>query len=158
MHISAHTKHKLSIYARKENSYLTFLLSNGIAISPPLGIDAWPDVELEDIFPINALKDLDETANRLMAESDCIVATGDLIFRRSQIFALLSSDPEIIFSSWDVKTAEVTVSWWPWNTDTEWMASRKSHKRNVESFEDVTTKRWLGWAAVCVSSSSWPAS
>ena len=93
-----------------------------------------------------------------MAESDCIVATGDRIFRRSHILALRSSDPEMIFSSLDVNTADVTVSWWPWNTETEWIVSRKSHNRNVESLEDVTTSRWLGCAAVCVSSSSWPAS
>ena len=109
-------------------------------------------------FEFNELKGLEETAKRLMAESDCIVATGDRIFRRSHILALLSSDPEIIFSSLDVNTADVTVSWWPWNTETEWIVSRKSHNRNVESLEDVTTSRWLGCAAVCVSSSSWPAS
>ena len=70
-----------------------------MAISPPGGTAACPDVELVATFPINELNDLDETASRLIAESDCIVATGDRIFRRSQILALLSSDPEIIFSS-----------------------------------------------------------
>ena len=53
---------------------------------------------------------LEETANLLIAESDCIVATGDRIFRKSQILALRSSEPEIIFSSCDVKIADVTVS------------------------------------------------
>ena len=92
--------------------YLTFLLSKGIAIRPPLGTDECPpDIPLVAIFPIHELNDLDETANRLIAESDCIVATGDRMLRRSQILALPSSDPEIIFSSCDVKTAEVTVSW-----------------------------------------------
>ena len=70
-----------------------------MAISPPVDTAAFPDVELVDTFPNNELNDLDETDSRLMAESDCIVATGDRIFRRSQILALLSSDPEIIFSS-----------------------------------------------------------
>ena len=96
-------------------------LSNGIAISPPLATEGlFPEAKLAVAFPNKLeLRELFETAKRLIAESDCIVATGDLIFRKSQILALLSSDPEIIFSSCDVNTADVTVSWWPWNTDTE---------------------------------------
>ena len=91
--------------------YLTFRLSKGIAITPPLGTDACPDETLLVFkFEFNELKGLEETAKRLMAESDCIVATGDRIFRRSHILALLSSDPEMIFSSLDVNTADVTVS------------------------------------------------
>ena len=78
-----------------------------------------------------------------------MVATGDLMFLKSQIRTLRSSDPDMIFSSsWWLKTADVTVSWWPWNTDTECIDSRKSHSRKVESFDDVTTSRWVGCAAV----------
>ena len=55
-----------------------------------------------------------------------------------------------------MKTADVTVSWWPWKTDTEWMASRKSHSLKVESLLEVTTRRDVGWADAWVSSSSWP--
>ena len=81
-----------------------------MAISPPLGLWALPEVPLVTTFPPDIPNVLEETANRLIAESDCIVATGDRIFRKSQIRALRSSDPEIIFSSWGVKMAEVTVS------------------------------------------------
>ena len=113
---------------------LTFRLSKGIAIKPLL-----------------------ETERRLTAESVWMLASGLRILRRSQMRTERSSDPETTWSSL-VKIADVTVSWWPWNTDTEWMLSLKSHSRNVESFEEVTTRRAAGWAAVCVSSSSWPVS
>ena len=106
--------HKLRIFLQHRSMryfYLTFRLSKGIAITPPLGTDACPDATLLVFgFEFNELKGLEETAKRLMAESDCIVATGDRIFRRSHILALLSSDPEMIFSSLDVNTADVTVS------------------------------------------------
>ena len=49
-----------------------------------------------------------------------------------------------------------TYSVCPWNTDTEWIGSRKSHRRNVVSRDEVTTRRWVGWEEVCVSSWSWP--
>jgi hypothetical protein len=53
-------------------------------------------------------------------------------------------------------TNKNTYSVCPWNTDTEWIGSRKSHRRNVVSRDDVTTRRWVGWDEVCVSSWSWP--
>ena len=81
-----------------------------MAISPPHGLDVFPEVPLVTMFPPVIPNVLEETANRLIAESDCIVATGDRIFLRSQILALLSSEPEMIFSSCDVKIADVTVS------------------------------------------------
>lgn len=50
-----------------------------------------------------------------------------------------------------------THSVWPWNTFTEWMeGSRKSHRRNVVSREEVTTSRWVGCVQQCVSSWSCP--
>ena len=51
---------------------------------------------------------VEDTAILFTAESDRIVAKGDLIFRISQTFTLLSSDPDTTLSSL-VKTAEVTV-------------------------------------------------
>lgn len=50
----------------------------------------------------------EETAKRLTAESERIVASGDLIFRKSQTLTLLSSDPDTTFSSL-VNTADVTA-------------------------------------------------
>ena len=79
-------------------------------MSPPLVLCVFPEAPPVPMFPPGIPNVLEETANRLIAESDCIVATGDLIFRKSQILALLSSDPEMIFSSCGVKIAEVTVS------------------------------------------------
>ena len=81
-----------------------------MAISPPLGLAVFPEVPLVATLPPVIPNVLEETANLLIAESDCIVATGDRIFRKSQILALLSSEPEMIFSSCDVKIADVTVS------------------------------------------------
>ena len=58
-----------------------------------------------------------------------------------------------------LNTAQVTVSVWPWNTETEWwLASRKSHNLKVESLEAVTTRRAEGWEDVWVNSSSCPVS
>jgi hypothetical protein len=51
---------------------------------------------------------------------------------------------------------ENTYSVCPWNTETEWIGSRKSHRRKVVSRDDVTTRRWVGWDEVWVSSWSWP--
>lgn len=57
---------------------------------------------------------------------------------------------------------EPTIEWsiayseCPWKTDTEWMGSRKSHRRNVVSLDAVTTSLWLGCPEACVSSWSWP--
>ena len=58
--------------------------------------------------------------------------------------------------AWIMNRNKNTYSVCPWNTDTEWIGSRKSHRRNVVSREDVTTRRWAGWDEVCVSSRSWP--
>lgn len=49
-----------------------------------------------------------ETANRLTDESVRMVVNADLIFRSSQIFTVLSSDPETTLSS-RVNTADVTL-------------------------------------------------
>ena len=54
------------------------------------------------------------------------------MFRRSQTLTVLSSEPETICSVLE-KAAQVTLSVWPWNTETLWMASLKSHRRKVES-------------------------
>ena len=57
-----------------------------------------------------------------------------------------------------MNTAEVTVSWCPWKTETECMLSLKSHSLKVQSLELVTTRREVGWVEAWVSSSSWPES
>ena len=44
-----------------------------------------------------------------------------------------------------------------WNTETECIVSRKSHKRKVESMLHVATSLWVGWQATWVSSRSCPA-
>ena len=45
---------------------------------------------------------------------------------------------------------------WPWKTLTCKAESRKSHRRKVMSLEEVTTRRWVGWAWTSLSSWSWP--
>ena len=66
---------------------LTCLLSSGIATTPEF-----------------------ETARRLAAESDRIVARGDRMLRRSHTLTLRSSEPDTTLSSF-VNTAQVTVLW-----------------------------------------------
>jgi hypothetical protein len=51
---------------------------------------------------------LDDTARRLTAESERMVASGDRMLRRSQTFVLLSSLPDTTLSS-RVNTALVTA-------------------------------------------------
>ena len=41
-----------------------------------------------------------------------------------------------------------------WNTETEWIVSRKSHNLNVESILQVATNLWVGWQATWVNSRS----
>ena len=50
-----------------------------------------------------------------------------------------------------------TVKLHTWNTETECIVSRKSHKRKVESMLHVATNLWVGWQATWVSSRSCPA-
>lgn len=104
-----------------------------------------------------AITPLVETANRFTGESVRIVVKGARIFRNSQIFTDLSSEPEMTLSSFE-KIVDVTDSEWPWKTLTAGISERKSHSRNVESRDEVTTSRWFWWAQQCVSSESWPVS
>jgi len=101
------------------SNILTFLLSYGTATRPPL---------LTEIL--------------LTLESHCTVATALRMFRRSHTFTVLSSEPDTMRSEFWTKRAEDTRSWWPWNTETACMVSLKSHRRKVESADEVTTRRW----------------
>ena len=96
-----------------------------------------------------------ETAKRFTGESVRIVVNGARILRSSQIFTDLSSEPEITLSSF-VKIVDVTDSECPWNTLTAGISDLKSQSLNVESRDDVTTRRLLWWAEQWVSSLSWP--
>ena len=77
------------------------------------------------------------------------------MFRRSQTFTVLSSDPDTMCSVLE-KAALVTDSVCPWNTETACIASLKSHSLKVESLLLVTTSLLEGWQAAPVSSMSWP--
>jgi hypothetical protein len=59
-----------------------------------------------------AMRPLEDTANRLTAESVLIVKRGDRIFLNSQILTDLSSLPLKTLSSL-VNIVDVTVSMWP---------------------------------------------
>ena len=60
------------------------------------------------------------------------------MFRRSQTFTVLSSDPDTMCSVLEM-AALVTDSVCPWNTETACIASLKSHSLKVESLLLVTT-------------------
>ena len=65
------------------------------------------------------------------------------MFLRSHTFTVLSSDPEMMCSVRE-KAAQVTLSVWPWNTETLWIVSLKSHSLKVESLLLETTRREVG--------------
>ena len=103
-----------------------------------------------------AIKPQEEIESRLTAADVWMLVIGALIFLKSQTLTVRSSEPETICSDRG-KQAHITASVWPWNTDTEWIVSRKSQSRKVESMLQVATNLWVGWQATCVNSRSWPA-
>ena len=65
-----------------------------------------------------AMSPFDETSNLLTADWVWMLVRGALMFLRSQTLTERSSDPETIWSAPDrccpVKTAQVTLSVWPY--------------------------------------------